>query len=259
VGLALVTGVLVFAAVANFSSDDSSSAADSGDVKVLVAKDTINAGAKLNADMFRVATFSENNAIAAPVDNADAIVGQTITTDLQKGQQLSRANIASATDDKRADQLAFKLPDGYRGVGVKVDKVSTFGGLVVPGDRVDVVVTYEEKDSNDQNAQKYKRVSTVLQNVLVVAREQVELERVNTLPTTPAAGEPADDSDPTIDARPKDVDTEDTVNVVTLALSPGDIQQLVLADALGDVTLSLRKFGEESTAPLEDVRVPIFD
>jgi Flp pilus assembly protein CpaB len=266
VALAIVTGILVFAALSNLGGDDGDSvpAAVTGDNEVLVAKETISQGSKLNADQFRVATFGENDLVPNAIADPDSIVGQTATTEILKGQQLSRAHIAAATDDERADQLTFKLPDGHRGIGVAVDKVSTFGGLIVPGDRVDVVVTYEEKDSNADNAQKYKRISTVLQNVLVVAREQTDIQRVNPLP-----GDTTDDADDGAGAgvinsddfeqRPEDFDPDGGVSVVTLALVPADIQRLVLADSLGEVTLTLRKFGDDTVAPVEDVRVPIYD
>jgi pilus assembly protein CpaB len=229
---------------------------------VLVAKETIRQGSKLNADQFRVATFAEADLVPNAISNAEAIVGQTATTDILKGQQLSRAHIAAATDDERADQLTFKVPDGHRGMGVAVDKVSTFGGLIVPGDRVDVVVTFDEKDSNVTDAQKFKRISTVLQNVLVLAREQTEIQRVNPLPGEEEAA--TDEEAPVLsgeafEQRPEDVDTGGGVSVVTLALTPQDVQALVLADSLGEVTLVLRKFGEDAIVPIEDLRVPVYE
>jgi Flp pilus assembly protein CpaB len=261
VALALITGVLVFAAVTSFGGDDgSSTAVAGGDSPVLVAKETIRQGSKLNADQFKVVTFAESDLVPNPISNADAIVGQTATTDILKGQQLSQAHIATTTDDDRADQLTFKVPDGHRAIGVKVDDVSTFGGLVVPGDRVDVVVTYDEKDNN-ASEQKYKRISTVLQNVLVLAREQTEVQLVNPLPGEEAApeAETGVPSGQAFEQRPEDFDPDSGVSVVTLALSPADVQQLVLAMSLGDVTLVLRKFGEDAVVPMDDLRVPVFE
>ncbi|MEX0749831.1 MAG: Flp pilus assembly protein CpaB [Dehalococcoidia bacterium] len=264
VALALVTGILVFAAVSSMSGDDApaSSAAATGDSPVLVAKETIRQGSKLEADQFRVATFAEADLVPSAIDNPETIVGQTATTDILKGQQLSRSHIAAATDDDRADQLTFKVPDGHRGVGVAVNDVSTFGGLVVPGDRVDIIVTYEEKEGNFTDAPTYKRISTVLQNVLVLAREQTDIQRVDPLPgeeDTAAGEEPAVAGGEAFEQRPEDFEPDGGVSVVTLALTPADVQSFILADSLGEVTLVLRKFGEDSIVPIEDVRQLIYE
>ncbi|HZP57736.1 MAG TPA: Flp pilus assembly protein CpaB [Dehalococcoidia bacterium] len=259
VALALITGVIVFLALANVGGNDNGSTSASGATgEVLVAKDNIAAGTRLNADMFRVATFAEGDLVPEAVSDPQAIVGQTATTDIQRGQQLSRVHVAAATDDKRADQLAFKIPDGQRAVAVKVDETSAIGGLLVPGDRVDVLVTIKEKDENRPD-QDFLHVQTVLQNVLVVAREQTEVQRVVAL-GTPAAGA-ADGrntpDDQAFEQRPDDIKPDPGLSTVSLALSPQDVQQLVLADALGDITLALRPYGESAPAQVTDLRVPV--
>ncbi|HET6615646.1 MAG TPA: Flp pilus assembly protein CpaB [Dehalococcoidia bacterium] len=266
--LAVFAGVLIFAALASGGGDDDKASANiaAGDNDVLVAKDKITEGSQITAEMFRVAKFNEDDLVANHISNIDAYIGQTVTTDILKGQQLSRENIASTTDDPRADQLAFKVDSGMRAIGVAVNDVSTFGGLVVPGDHVDVVVTYDEKDSNAENAQKWRRISTVLQNVTVKAREQVEVQRVNPVDgngTTDDGstdeGEPPIVNSDEFNQRPEDFDPDGGVSVVTLQLTPQDIQALVLADSLGEVTLVLRKFGDDTITPIEDVRVPVYD
>jgi len=266
VALAIMTGILVFVAVSSFGGgDEAAPALVTGDSDVLIAKQTIPQGSTLSADQFRVATFSEDNLVPNAISDRASIVGQTATTDILKGQQLSRAHIAATTDDERADQLTFKVPAGNRGVGVSVNKVSTFGGLIVPGDRVDIIATFEERESDAPDAKKYKRVSTVLQNVLVLAREQTDVQRVN-----PITGEETQDEvtgaeadavtgSEAFEQRPEDFDPDGSVGVVTLALTPADVQKLVMAMSLGEVTLVLRKFGEDSVVPIEDLRQPIFE
>ena len=52
--------------------------------------------------------------------------------------------------------------------------------------------------------------------------------------------------------RPEDFDPDGSVDVVTLALTPYDVQQLVMAMDLGEVTLVLRQFGEDTVVPIEN-------
>ena len=268
VALAALTGILVFVALSRIGGDDggSSSLGAAGDAEVLVANETISQGSKLTAEQFKVASFSEDDLVPKAISDPEAIIGQTATTEILKGQQLSQAHVAAATDDKRADQLTFKVPDGHRGIGVAVDEVSTFGGLVVPGDRVDVVVTFKEKESADANAREFARVETLMQNVLVLAREQTDIQRVNPLvgeaeatgDDAGAAGEDVTTSEE-FAQRPEDFDPEGSVGVVTLALTPYDVQQLVMAMDLGEVTLVLRQFGEDTVVPIENLRQQIFE
>ena len=111
--LALITGVLVFVAVGSVGGDDdgasTSSSVATGDTDVLVAKNNIRAGTKLDADMFRVATFAESDVVPQALNDPQAIIGETTTTDLLQGQQLSRAHVAAATDDERDQERDLAL------------------------------------------------------------------------------------------------------------------------------------------------------
>ena len=260
VALALITGVIVFLALANSGGSDSKSNASNvtgATASVLVAKDDISAGTRLDADMFRVANYNTGDLVPQALADPQAIVGQTTTVDIQKGQQLSQVHVAAATDDKRAQQLASRSREGQRGVAVKVSKETAIGGLLVPGDRVDVLVTVKEHDKAlDQD---FVRVQTVLQDILVVARDQTDVGRVVAL-ATPGTGSSAGANTPNDQAfqqRPDDIKPDAGVATVSLALSPADVQQLVLAQALGELTLAMRPYGEDGPTNLGDLRVPV--
>lgn len=266
VALALLTGVLVFAAVSGLGGgdDDGTLSVSTGNAAVLVARENIPAGTKVDAGMFRVATFAEDDVVPNPVSDAESIVGQTTTVEILRGQQLSRAHLTLATDDKRAEQLAFKIPEGHRGMAIAVNEVSAVGGHIVPGDRVDIVVTIEEKreGATDADDQDFIRVQTVLQNVLVVAREDLDVNRVVTLDK--GTDTEAEDEASTgvagsedFQQRPEDADPDAQLSTVTVALTPEQVQQVLVADKLGDVTAVLRPFGEDEVVPLQDIVVPV--
>jgi pilus assembly protein CpaB len=258
VGLALLTGVLVFAALQNTGGGGGGApSVASGDAPVLIAEQTIDAGTTLEPHMFRLATYAEADLVPEALSDPEAIAGQTTTVEILQGQQLSRVYITSAADDERTDQTAFKLPEGHRGIAVQVDKVTGVAGLLVPGDRVDVVVTIDEQREDSADAQRYMRIQTVLQNVLVVARDQLDVESVVTIDEQ---GKPIDNTAGNeFESRPEDADPSASLSTVTLALIPDDVQRLILADALGDLTLSMRRFGEAAPAPLQDIVVPVYN
>lgn len=258
--LAVIAGVLIFAALANLGGDDDKTATSvaGGDTPVLVANDTIRAGTKLTPDMFRSATFAEADVVPGAVKEAAAVDGLTARVEVLKGQQLSQSAISNASDDERTDQLAFKIPDGKRAIAVSVNEVTGVAGLLVPGDRVDIVVTIEEKRFvNDE--QQFVRIQTVLQNIEVLARAQTDVEGVVVLDAEGNTVSPTDTGGAEFERRPTDIDPEANAGTVTLALSPEEVQRLVLADALGDITLSLRAYGENGVAPVEEILVPVYN
>lgn len=149
-------------------------------------------------------------------------------------------------------------------MAIAVNEVSAVGGYIVPGDRVDIVVTIEEKrrGPTDAEDQDFIRVQTVLQNVLVVAREDLDVNRVVTLDkgTDTGAEEGAGAGvagSEDFQQRPEDADPDAQLSTVTVALTPEQVQQVLVADKLGDVTAVLRPFGEDEVVPLQDIVVPV--
>jgi pilus assembly protein CpaB len=93
-------------------------------------------------------------------------------------------------------------------MSVRVNEVIGVAGFVMPGTRVDVLLTGNPSGAGDQ------QTTTVLENIAVIATGQ-KLER-NT------AGDPQ------------------LTPVITLLVSPDDAQKLTLATAQGKIQLALR-------------------
>jgi pilus assembly protein CpaB len=104
--------------------------------------------------------------------------------------------------------LPSLIPPGMRAVSVRVNDVVSVAGFVVPGTRVDVLLTGNPTGANQE------QTTTVLENVAVIATGP-------TLARTPSG-------EPQISA------------VITLLVSPDDAQKLTLAQAQGRIQLSLR-------------------
>ena len=107
--------------------------------------------------------------------------------------------------------LPPSIPPGMRAMSVKVDEVIGVAGFVVPGTRVDLVVTLRGSGQAEESMSR-----TVASNVLVLtAGTRFDQEQAK-------------------DGKPQ------PSTVVTLAVSPSDAERVALASSEGKISLALR-------------------
>jgi pilus assembly protein CpaB len=127
------------------------------------------------------------------------------------------------TDRPPVQKTVFSLrtPPGKRALTVNIKSLSAVGGLINPGDFVDVIAQLTIPDESDEKKKKTEKVTTVLfQNIQVLA--------VGTN-YNPVGEAPAYEAQQQMGA----------LNV-TLAVSPEEAGLLSFAEANGDLQLSLR-------------------
>jgi len=115
--------------------------------------------------------------------------------------------------------IAALLPDGMRALTVRINDVSGVAGFVKANDTVDVLITRTPIGGDGSGPQV---TDVLLQNVRVIAMG------------TDAVG---------ADGKPS------PTNSTTLEVNPLDAQKLVLGQQLGQLSLALRKPGEEQNIP----------
>ncbi|KEF30080.1 MAG: Flp pilus assembly protein CpaB [Gammaproteobacteria bacterium] len=121
----------------------------------LVAIDSISPGTPLSEDAF-VSVDSEQP-VAGAILASDVPMGQPVKTGLSAGQVLSAVHL-------RTDSLLENLVEpGFQAMAVSVDDLSGVGGLLRPGDRVDVTVAFRRSNKDQPAAMR------LLSNVLVLA------------------------------------------------------------------------------------------
>lgn len=165
----------------------------------------LQAGELLNADSMELVAWPGTIPIEGAFSRTTDIVGREVLFPLDKGQPILDRDLSAPGS---GTGLASKVPDGMRAVALRSDEVVGVAGFLIPGSRVDVLVTYHSANSPDF------LTATVLQNVAVLAvGHQIEPD---------PAGKTSD------------------VTVVTLLLAPEQSQRAVLASAQGTIHFILR-------------------
>jgi pilus assembly protein CpaB len=256
--LAVISAILVYVALSN--TGEGSSGSGGGDVSVVVAKSAIPAGTTITGDMLEVRNVPEAAVGEGAFRTIDATVGQVARYPMAVNQQVLLSTVVGGTADATASNevLSHIIEAGKRGMGVKVDAVVNGGGLVLPGDHVDVYWVPDVAIDEDLVG-----AGIVAENVEVLAVSQTTVD----IPAT-APGLSEEETDPaqpaTTDDRVRASEAEPNPEAVTivLLLTPEQASRVFCADAdgvEGTIRLAVRAFGDESPStgvPLLDCIVP---
>jgi pilus assembly protein CpaB len=163
------------------------------------------------------------------------IVGTVAAQSIYAGEQIISEKLA--TEDRDAG-LPSRLEPGTRGMGVEVNTVVGAGGLLRPGDRVDIVAVLDVEHTDVTTGREFTetRAFTLAQNIEVMA---IADALVNKVPT-------GDDGPASTDQPEADPDAQ----VATLAVTPQEAQNLLLADERGDIRLIVRAVGDNEIIDL---------
>jgi pilus assembly protein CpaB len=212
---------------------------------VVVVRDEVAAGTRLQEGVLEVRQVPKRDVLPGAMTTLDEAKGRVTRYPLVAGAQVIDTILVSGTANAERG-LAFSVPEGMRAVSVPVSEVTGAGGLIVPGDRVDVLVatSYERLFSPQavvsENERKVPAVVTVLQDVLVLAVGQQFTPAVDT------------GRDPRT-LRTEDASPQPSARSMTLAVSPANAQVLFMAAEEGKLGLAVRAFGDGAGAVLSPV------
>lgn len=200
-------------------------------VDVVVAAKDIDRHARLDETVLEIRRIPRKYVQPHAITGADlsSALGQVAASPIIEGEQILTTKLLRFG---RATGLALKLNPGMRAVSVQLDDVAGIAGLIKPNDRVDILATFDF--GNKTRSENY--TYTLFQNVSVLAINDNMGEGYSSL----VRGK-GDKKKNGMDFVPKA--KRDTF-VATLAMTPEDAQNLLLAQTIGDVALSLRGLSE---------------
>jgi pilus assembly protein CpaB len=183
-------------------------------VSVAVASADIPWGTPLEDKTIRIMMYPEEGVPAGHFKDPSALNGRVVLTNLKKNEPILESKLAPI-DIKSGGVSAVMNPE-KRAMAVKVNEVVGLPGFVQPGDRVDVMATFEDPRGKKENGGiKGEVTKVVLENTLVLAVD-TQMERAN--------GE----EKPT------------PVKVITLEVSLEEAEKLAMSENGGKLRLALR-------------------
>ena len=217
-GVAVVLGLVAVYLANVFLVSSENNKADTATTRVAVASIPLDFGTDVSADKIR---FVDYPASAVPAESFHAIA--QLFPAGQKRVALMRINANEpilANKISGAGQgasIASLLPEGKRAAAVRINDVSGVGGFVQPNDSVDVLITRQVGDGNQQIT------DVLLQNVRVMALDQ--------------------------NAKGEDGKVA-VAKTATLEVDQLGAQKLALAQGVGSLSLVLRRPGDSQDNPV---------
>lgn len=216
--VALVLGALVSYVVYSALRRTVASVREANTPVVIAAAD-LQVGSKLQDKDLREIKLPGSELPQGFYQHKSDIIGRGVVQPIAKGEFLLPSKLAAENGGAGMPSL---IPPGMRAVSVRVNEVVSVAGFVIPGTRVDVLLTGSPAGTTEPVT------ATVLENVEVLAAGQ-QLQRN-------AEGQPQ------------------TVPVITLLTTPEDAQKITMASNDGHIQLTLRNPLDTSEENVQAVR-----
>jgi pilus assembly protein CpaB len=211
---AVVVGVaVVLAAVASLGmyrivSRMPAKTAEVKTIAVVVAAHPLTLGTRITADHVKVVQWPADAPVANSFSKVEDVLNRGLISAVEENEPLTSSKLAAL---EAGAGLPPSIPPGMRAVSVKVNEVVGVAGFVVPGTRVDVMVTLAGKARDEDSTTR-----VVVSNVQVLtAGTRYDQEKAKDGAPIPST-------------------------VVTLLVKPEDGEKVALAASAGQIMLTLR-------------------
>ena len=192
--------------------------------QAVVATHPLSVGTLVTKDDLKLVPWPSANPVPGSFTEVDKAVNRGVIVAVSENEPLTESKLAPIG---AGAGLTPTITEGMRAISVKVNEVIGVAGFVIPGTRVDVLVTVRGRDAT---AQPQSRV--VLSNVQVLT-----------------AGTRYDQERATKEGKPI------PTSVVTLLLTPEDAEKMTLASEEGRVMLALRNPLDTAPTKTEGARM----
>ena len=187
-------------------------------ISIVAAAKDLSPGVPLTAQDLTTIAWPENVSMPGSMRKPEDVIGRPLMVSVSAKQPLVQRDLAAPGSGYG---LSGKIPEGMRATAIRSNEIVGVAGFLFPGSHVDVIATYSSSSGVITN--------TVLQDVEVIS--------------TGTSIEPDPQGKP------------QTVNVVTLLLTPEDSQKILLASSQGTIQFVLRSGVDRKIADILPTRM----
>jgi pilus assembly protein CpaB len=178
-------------------------------LEAVVAAKSIPVGTIVTRDHVRLVPWPARSPVPGSFTSIDAVVNRGAIVEVSENEPLTESKLAPLGS---GGGLPPTIPEGMRAISVRTNEVIGVAGFVIPGTRVDVLVTVKQRSNESEPISR-----AVVSNVQVLtAGTRFDQEKART------EGKPIPST------------------VVTLLVTPQDAERISLAASEGQITLTLR-------------------
>ena len=246
---AALSALLVFVAISR-AGGGKESGGSTDSVAVVVAAAEIPARTQITKEMVKVKDVPVSVKPEMAYGSVDEAIGKVTRYPITTDEEVTSLKVLSLEGAQGVDSLSFTVPKGMRAISIKADQVLSAGGLVLPGDYVDIIGVFNVKDK-DGNEEEAYFVRTILQNVEVLAVAQA----ITDVPP-PADGDETEAAATTSEgqrARGSEADPNPEATTLTLLVDPEKAEWVFLAEANGTLRAIVRGFGDSDTTDVRPI------
>lgn len=229
---------------------------------VVVARVGIPARVALTEDFLTIQKVPKGAVHPDAANSMEPFIGKTTKQSIAPGEQILATKVFH---DRTESGAAFVLPEGHRAVAINASELIAAGGLILPGDKVDVIgscVVPDKPDKADTDTSSAAQVSSSTPAAqtsrarVVYALQKLEVLAVaqdivgDQAATLQGALRPQDSVGGLSQTRTADV--RPAAKTITLALTPGQSEKLISLETHPScsVRLALRAADDDSNAPI---------
>ena len=241
--LAALSAMLVYVALSR--SDSGGGGAASTSVPVVVASAAIPAGTVITSDMLEIRQVPSTAVSDQALSTTTAAIGQVARFPIALNEQVLLTKIVGGGETASNDVLSHQLEEGLRGMAIQISPVAGAGGLVLPGDYVDIYFVPVKLRGDDHTG-----AFLIAENVEVTAVEQVLIELPPSAPGLEQGGAEATTGEGEQRLRGAETAANPEAITVTLMLTSEQSSNVFCGDALGELRLAVRAFGDPGSTGL---------
>lgn len=215
--LALGCGLVASIGITQVMAKRDGTAPSGGEtVPILVALDNIPVKAPLTPQVLKLEEWPKDKVPQGAVTKIEDVEGRRTRAPIYPGEAILESKLFEKGSSDGG--ISMIIPKGYRLISVKVDSVSGAGGMILPGDRVDLAVSLRADHTKGIPAATTK---TFLQDIKVLAvNDQFQMD-------------------------PSNDEKSITAKTVSLQVTPKQAQDIMVCSEAGKIQLVMRSPDEK--------------